>query len=69
MSVQLKKFAEAMSKRDYLAVGFVEWNPDRDVPFFATRADGAEDWFSSYSDAWKFVAEGLVPPNKTYVLP
>lgn len=70
MSAQLKKFAEPVGRRDYLAVGYVQHNPDDcDVPFHACRADGSEDWFFSYADAWQFIAEGLVPPTKTYVMP
>lgn len=61
MSVELKEFHDG--NKTFLAVGYVEYQEDKDSPYYAKHATGQEDWFNSYERAFEFISEGLTPPR------
>lgn len=74
MSAKLQKFVELTTEkrgqRDYLAIGYVEFDQEKDFPWKVVRAgeDDKPSWFSSYPEAFQHLAEGLVPPSNVYTM-
>lgn len=66
MTVELKEFRE--NGKTFLAVGYIDYDRNAHLNFYAVRADGKENWFSKYEDALAFIAVGIKKPTPTWTL-